>query len=61
MEPIKGFNGTLYVLSTEMLTMWTRFGSHPATEQTNSGRSSEKELLEQSVLSKAKLVAAVGS
>lgn len=39
-----------------MLTVWVRFGIHPATEQTNAGRSPENELLEESVLSKAKLV-----
>lgn len=37
--------------------MGIRFGIHPASGQTSAGRSSGNELLEQSLLTKARLVA----
>lgn len=53
-----GWMETLYVWSTDMLTVRVKFGIHPAAEQTNMGRSSGINFfLEQSVLSKARLVA----
>ena len=45
MDSIKGFNGAIYTWSPETPTVWIRFEIHPATEQTNAGRSSDKELL----------------